>query len=111
MRALKALVIGMGVLIVAGLGVVVYAVVDRLGAPEETAAAPPATPEAQRTAASKTLRNLHITLPAGTQIVSTSLGDGQLLLRLRNAEGMETLEIFDTETGRRLRRIAIDRAQ
>jgi hypothetical protein len=110
MRALKALVIGMGVLIAAGLGVVVFAIVDRLGEPKPQT--PPAAQAKQANAPvapKKTVRDLRIVLPPGAEIVESRLAGGQLMIRLKHADGIESFEIYDTETGRRLRRITIDR--
>jgi hypothetical protein len=100
MRALKTLVIGMAVLIVAGLSVVVVTLILRAGdSGPATAPGTPAPPAEAR-----------IVLPAGAEIAESRLEGDRLLLRLRHADGAETMEIFEAATGRRLTRIAIDRA-
>jgi hypothetical protein len=110
MRALKALVIGMGVLIAAGLVVVVYAVVERASAPRDSApvAAVEGTgPEAARAS----VEDARIALPWGAEIAETRLAGDRVLLRLRLADGSETVEIFEAATGRRLQRLTIDRTR
>lgn len=101
MQVLKALVIGMGVLIAAGLAVVIITVVQRAGgdAAVETTETP--VPGA----------DLRIALPWGAEIAETRISEDRLVLRLRHADGTESIEIFDPDTGRRLRRITIDRAR
>lgn len=85
MRALKTLVIGMGVLIVAGLVVLVVAAVDRTGGGKSSDAAfSPAS----------------ISLPAGSEIVETRVGDGRIVLRLKLADGDARLVVIDAATGR-----------
>jgi hypothetical protein len=83
MRALKALVIGMGVLIVAGIVVLVYAIVDKAGAPETASFAP-----------------AEIVIPKGAAVAETALGDGRIALRLRLADGSGRLILIDAATGR-----------
>ena len=87
MRALKALVIGMGVLIVIGVVVLVYAIIDRAGKTNglETMAA-----------------QSQIDLPAGAQIVETSIGDGRIVVRLSLADGSQRLLLIDADTGGRI---------
>ena len=80
---LKALVAGMGVLIVAGLAVIVVTIVHRATAPRE-AAAPPGT--------------LAPPLPAGAVVVETALDGDRLALRLDTPDGPR-VAIVDLATG------------
>ena len=84
MRALKALVIGMGVLIVVGLIVVAVTIVNRTldGEPPPTEAA--------------------LALPAGAEVLETALDGDRVALRLRLADGAEEIHVFDLATGRRV---------
>ena len=95
MRALKALVIGMGVLIVIGVVVLVYAIIERAGKTDapETMAAPS-----------------QIDLPAGARIVETSIGDGRIVVRLSLADGSHRLLVIDADTGRRVGEINLQSA-
>ncbi len=83
MRALKALVIGMGALIVVGIVVLVYAIVEKASAPAAASFAP-----------------AEIVIPTGAEVVETTLGDGRISLRLRLANGSGRLVLIDTATGR-----------
>ncbi len=83
MRALKALVIGMGVLIVAGLVVLAYAIVDKAGKPEAASVA-----------------QSSIFIPKGAEIAETALGEGRIALRLTLADGSGRLILIDAATGR-----------
>jgi len=91
MRGLKALVIGMGVLIVAGIVILVVAIVDQAGTlnggTDKAASAPTAF-------APQTLA-----LPAGSEVVETRIGDGRILLRLRLSDGSGRLVLIDAATG------------
>ena len=84
MRALKALVIGMGVLIAAGLAVVVVTVANRTldgGKPPTEAT---------------------LALPTGAEVLETALDGDRVALRLRLADGTTAIHVFDLATGRRL---------
>ena len=83
MRALKALVIGMGVLIVAGIVVLVYAIVDKAA---ETG--------------TMTFAPAEIVIPKGAEIAETALGDGRIAVRLTMADGSGRLILIDAATGR-----------
>lgn len=87
---LKALAIGMGVLIAAGVAVIAVTVVNRLGA----AGAPPG--------------NISVPLPEGAEIVETALDGDRLALRLETAEGPR-VAIFDLATGRLVQTVEIAR--
>ena len=106
MKALKALVIVMGVLIVAALTVVVVTVVQRAGAPEpgtaHRAGAPaPSVPIAGAPAPG--FGETDIALPRGTSVVETRTGDGRIVLRVQDgAGGNQALVVIDARTGRRL---------
>ncbi len=84
MRALKALVIGMGVLIVAGLAAVAFAIANHVGtrAPAETAAP--------------------LLIPPGAEILETDLERAAIALRLRLADGTIAIHVHDRASGRRI---------
>ena len=90
MRALKALVIGMGVLIVIGLVTVVVTIANRTldggGPPAEAALA----------------------LPDGAEVLETALDGDRIALRLRLADGTAAIHVFDLATGRRVAVTRID---
>ena len=84
MRALKALVIGMAVLIAAGLIVVAVTIANRTldGGKRPTEAA--------------------FALPDGAEVLETALDGNRVALRLRLPGGAETIHVFDLATGRRV---------
>ena len=90
MRALKALVIGMGVLIAAGLITVVITIANRTldggGPPTEAALA----------------------LPPGAEVLETALDGGRIALRLRLPGGAQAIHVFDLATGRRVATARVD---
>lgn len=90
MRGLKALVIGMGVLIIVGVVFLIYAIVQKAGQGGLDGGAPV---EAQ------------VALPPGAQVVETRLGDGKILLRLRLADGTGRLIVIDAVSGKPTGRI------
>ena len=131
MRALKGLVIGMGVLIVIGLVVVVVALIERadgldVGAPAQSAASPAqgaspaqsATSPAQsaaspaRSAASPAqgaattekhaFGDVAVTLPPGAKVVATTTDAGRLIVHLRLADGTARVLVLDLATGKPL---------
>ncbi len=90
MRGLKALVIGMGVLIVAGVVFLLYAIIDKSG---------------EKSAAGRSGLQAEIALPAGAEVVETRVGDGTIVLRLRLADGTGRLLVIDPATGKSRGRI------
>ncbi|HXP12106.1 MAG TPA: hypothetical protein VN795_00465 [Stellaceae bacterium] len=87
MRALKLLVIGLGVLLAAGVAALAVAVVQRHGSP-------PAPVTGSGTAV--------ITLPPGAKIVSTEASGGRLVARIDLPDGGVELIIFDLANGARI---------
>jgi hypothetical protein len=96
MRGLKALVIGLGALILIGMGVVVVTVANRLAdkaapSPAQGLAAAPAAPAFGRA---------EIAVPKGARVVETAVSGGRRVVRLELANGATRLLVLDPETGR-----------
>ncbi len=96
MRALKAAVIGMGILILIGFVVVVVAVIQRAGGDGDGGAAP------IQTASPAVFGDVRITLPAGAEVAGTSTDRGRLIVHLRLAGGASRVLVIDLATGKRL---------
>jgi len=94
MKALKALVIGMGVLIFAGLVVVVVTIANRSGSPKP--------PTAEPKGGSGTLE-----IPAGATVLESDLDSARVALRLRLSDGTMVLSIHDLATGKHLSTLPI----
>jgi hypothetical protein len=90
MRGLKALVIGMGILIIAGVVFLIYAIVEKAG---------------EGGIGGGGAVNAEVRLPAGAEIVETRVGDGRVVLRLRLADGSGRLMLIDAVTGKSAGRI------
>ena len=105
MRALKALVIILGIVIVAGTTVLVTTIIQRgsrlAGAPAP--ARPAASPASNGSAAHA------LALPAGAKVLESRLGEGRVLLRAALPDGGEALFVFDAATGARIARYDITR--
>lgn len=93
MRALKFLVIAMGVLIVAGIGVIAVTIADR-SADSVTGAA----------------TEVKVDIPPGSRVVETSLDGDRLALRLVLADGTTRVLVLDTATGRDVARVELREA-
>jgi len=94
MRALKLLVVVMGVLLVAGviaLGVAITVRVQR-GPSGETAALP-----------------LHLSLPEGAHVAAAELAGDRILVRLTLSDGGEELLLLNARTGAEIAVIATPR--
>ncbi len=87
MRGLKALVIGMAVLIVIGLGVVAATIATRFSAPDK----PPAPPY-----------EATVRIPSGAHVLGSSTGDGKILVRIVLSGGATQILVLDAATGRRI---------
>jgi hypothetical protein len=89
MRALKVLVIVMGVALVAGMVALVAAIVVKVEHRGAAAAATGAAP-------------FHAALPAGSRIVATEFSGDRVLVHVVLAGGGEALYLFDARTGAEL---------
>ncbi len=90
MRALRILVAVMGVMILAGVGVLIIVIAGRL--PPRHAAATSSQP----------LAAVPIELPAGARIETMAVGGDRLVLDIVLPDGNRQLLIIDLATGRRL---------
>ena len=86
---LKAVVIGLGVLIVLALGVLVVTLISRMNA-----RAPNST------------TNIQIALPADATVIESHLDQGKLVLRLK-IDGQEMIRLYDPVTGSELGSISL----
>jgi hypothetical protein len=104
-RLLKAIVIGLGVLIFVGLAVVVATIISRAGRLGTPVAA--ATPVAAITTeimsgAPAAFGNKKLDLPPGSRLVEIRPDGDRLILRLRQVGGNEQLVVLSLVTGERL---------
>jgi hypothetical protein len=95
MNALKAVVVIMGILILAGSTVVVVTIYNRLTAPK----ADGGSTEPAATAAVEAFGRRELDVPAGSRIVSTTFGDGRLFLQIRRPDGGDSVVVVDPRTG------------
>ncbi len=89
MRTLKALVIGMGILIVAGTAMIAVMIVRR-GADGSAASG------------NASITPARIALPAGARVIETALDGDRIALRIALTGGGERVVIIDARTGRRI---------
>ena len=89
MRALKTLVIGMAVLILAGVVVLIIGIVEKAGA--EVAGEPPAEAAGF---------DAWIALPTGATVEETHLDGDRILVRLKLADGTARLIVVSAATGK-----------
>ena len=90
MRALKFLVILMGVLLVAGMATIVVIIVQRVATLDQRVAAAPGFDRAS------------VELPPGASVLGTSAVDGRLVVRVGLAGGGDELILIDPQSGKRL---------
>ncbi len=113
MQVLKALVIVLGVMIVAGIAVVGVTIYHRTTNPVNSPV-PDSTEPAAKPATEPTVRTgpgagfgpgfgkVVLDLPPGSRIVEMTAEDARLILRLRLADGGRQILILDMATGKRL---------
>lgn len=110
MRALKFLVIGMGVLIAAGLVVIIVTLVSRSGpsqSGDDAGKRAVATDEVTTKIAPAEIALAEITLPPGANIIESDIAGDRLLLRLRLADGTTVLRVIGLSSGRDLGTIKV----
>lgn len=90
MQALKALVIIMGVLIVGGMGLLVYGLMTRASWESE---------DKRRAAPSVPFGEVVSTLPEGATIARISVDGGRAIVDIRLSDGGAELRVFDLATG------------
>jgi hypothetical protein len=90
MRALKILVVVMGVMLVGGTAALIAAIIDRASRHTPTASAPPS---------SRGFGHAAVTLPPGARVVTAELAGDRILVRLAREEGGEALIIIDAKSG------------
>lgn len=88
-RALKIIVIGLGVVIVFGLGALIVGITTRVGG--DGADAPVAAA---------------FTLPAGAEVLEMDLAGDRLALRYR-LNGVQSIQLFDARTGKAVATVAL----
>lgn len=100
MRALKVLVVVMGVLLIAGVAVVIVTIMSRL--------TQKATPAAPVTAHLASFGNTTVVLPPDSLVMEVQGAGDRILLRLDLKDGTEMLLVLDAATGTELGRIKLD---
>jgi Family of unknown function (DUF6476) len=101
MRALKALVIVMGVLIIAGMALIGYTIVRRATLPDtdaRTETSIPAPPSAA-SAIKGPYGPVSIELPPGARIVRTMSADKRLIVEVELSGGAERVLVVDLANG------------
>jgi hypothetical protein len=113
MRALKGLVIGMGVALVLGMTVVIVTVVKRGGfdEPEQGGSASSDATGTPRVPVARGFGDRRVTMPAGATVQETTIGDGRIVVRLRLADGTAALLLIDAKNGDRLGLVRLDGGQ
>jgi hypothetical protein len=101
MRALKALVIVMGVLILAGMGLVGYAIVKKVGPPETSARATASLPRPPiaGTPVAGPYGPVQIALPPGARLLRTHADGDRLLVELQLSSGGARVLVVDLRSG------------
>jgi uncharacterized protein DUF6476 len=100
MRALKILVVVMGVLLIAGFAVVVVTIISRM--------TQRATPTAVAAAHLPAFGTTSVTLPADSLVMEVQGAGDRILLRLDLKDGTEMLLVLDAATGTELGRVKLD---
>jgi len=93
MRALKALVIFMGVLIVVGMGILAYGISVKFGQSVEREAA---------ASARRWPSDISVAVPAGAEVAETIVADGRMVVRLALPDGGQRFVVVDLVGGRQL---------
>lgn len=108
MKLLKASVIIMGVLILAGLTVIVVVIISRYGGDKAPATSPSNPSSALSAPVERGFGERAIAIPKGAETVETRLDGNRLVVRLRLADGGTALLFLDSTTGERLGLVRLD---
>ena len=108
MQALKALVIFMAVLIVAGMGLLVYGLMTRAGGGGSAEAEKPGAGTPERAAAPAVIfGTLELAIPDGCSLAASELAGDRIVVRITGqpGRGCQQLVIIDLASGRELGRV------
>ena len=89
MQALKALVIIMGVMIFAGMGLLVYGMVTQVSWGDGS----------EQAAAAEAFGKVAASLPTGAVVAGVSVDNGRAVVHVRLAGGGAEIRVFDLDTG------------
>jgi hypothetical protein len=90
MRALKILVVVMGVMLLGGTAALIAAIIDRASRHTPTTSGPPAP---------RGFEHAAVPLPPGARVVAAELAGDRILVRLVRSDVGEALIIIDAKTG------------
>lgn len=116
MKALKAIVIFMGVLIVIGMGVVAYGIMLKFDEWQAKKNAAPAPEPLAVTAPAATTpvvaevwtEELKVAIPAGARVAETVVAEGQMIVRLSLPDDSQRYMVFDLGTGKQIGTIELN---
>jgi hypothetical protein len=94
MQAIKALVIGMGFLILVGLAILVYGLTNRFGSTMGDGDA------ASATAGPAAFGTIRAALPAGAEVAGVQMQDGAVMVHLTLPDGGAQIMVFRLSDGR-----------
>lgn len=103
MQALKAVVIVMAVLIVAGLGLLAYGLVTKIGGGSTNDAVTGKNNARQYSA----FGTVETELPPGARVVGMAVNEGRIIVRVEAPGGGQSLMVFNVDTGAQLGTIRI----
>jgi hypothetical protein len=89
MQALKALVIFMGVLIIAGMAMLVYGLMTRVGVDDRV----------EQATATQAFGLVESVLPAGATVAGVSVDGGRVVVDIRLPDGGAEVRAYDLATG------------
>lgn len=110
MKIVKASVIIMGLLIVLGMGLLVYGFATRLGKAPSDGEAADTAPLVPTTGQVGSFGDVHVSLAAGEIVLHMQAEGARLLLRTKLADGTENIRVYDLATGEALGRFVLERA-
>lgn len=96
-RALKAVVISLGVLIVICLGVIATTVARRMAAPSHDEPIPP--PVIEQSGHPVFFGDVPVVIPSGSKVIQMSVSSDRLLLLLEDTAGARRILVADSATG------------
>ncbi|RVU34191.1 hypothetical protein EOI86_24075 [Hwanghaeella grinnelliae] len=107
MKIVKALVILMGVLIVLGMGLLVYGFVMRVGKAPTTDPAQDSAPLVPLGGSVTGFGDVAVSLDDGEILLDMQTEASRLLLRTKTADGTDIIRVFDLSTGKALGRFVV----
>ncbi|GEM_PF-5484775 len=111
-KALKVLVVVMGIMIIAGVGVIVVTIINRATAPEtkpsQNSAPVPGEKFVTDAQPGQAFGDISVAIPAGMQVLTSQLSQGHVMISIGTPERIDHILLYSVQDGRQVGRFKME---